>query len=312
MDALCPLGHETLDLFDEIVESEGLDCGYRRDGYYEVCRTERGLEALRHDVRLMEGHGYAPREMEGAALREALPALREGTVGGVFFPEAGSVDPLQFVTGMAAAVERHGGSVRTGVGVAEVMASPGGVKGVRTAEGDVMEGEAVVVATGAYSRALLGRLGLRLPVQAGKGYHKDLPVGRDGAPTLEAPCILSETSVFCTPMGGRIRFAGTMEFSGVNHDIRRPRLDQLTRAADRYLEGIGDARPLSEWCGLRPVTPDGLPAVGPVPGIDGLHVATGHSMLGLTLGPVTGRLVADAVLDGEVPRGMEALAPDRF
>jgi D-amino-acid dehydrogenase len=89
-------------------------------------------------------------------------------------------------------------------------------------------------------------------------------------------------------------------------------LRQLTTAAERHFEGIGAVEPSSEWCGLRPCTPDGLPIVGPVPGVDGLFVATGHAMLGLTLGPITGRLIAECVLDGRPSINIQALTVDRF
>jgi D-amino-acid dehydrogenase len=108
-----------------------------------------------------------------------------------------------------------------------------------------------------------------------------------------------------------VRFAGTMELSGENHILRPPRLRQLTRAGRLCFPGLGPARPLSEWCGLRPMSVDGLPIVGPLPGIDGVTVATGHGMLGLTLGPVTGEIVANTVLGREDSR-MEPLAPARF
>jgi D-amino-acid dehydrogenase len=113
-------------------------------------------------------------------------------------------------------------------------------------------------------------------------------------------------------MDGVVRFAGTMEFSGLNDTVRRPRLEQLTRAARCYFPGLGAHPPESEWCGLRPVSSDGLPVVGPVPGLEEVVVATGHGMLGLTLGPVTGALVADWVLDGGPEPLYRAMAPARL
>jgi D-amino-acid dehydrogenase len=118
--------------------------------------------------------------------------------------------------------------------------------------------------------------------------------------------------VFCTPMDGFVRFAGTLEFSGVNHEIRRARLEQLTKAASRYLSTMENSVIRSEWCGLRPCLPDGLPAVGPLPAYAGLFIANGHAMMGLTLGPVTGRLIAEYILDGAPSMDIAALSPGRF
>ncbi len=118
--------------------------------------------------------------------------------------------------------------------------------------------------------------------------------------------------VFCTPMDGFVRFAGTLELSGVNHEIRRPRLEQLTKAAGRFLRIMENATVKSEWCGLRPCLPDGLPAVGAVSRCAGVFVATGHAMMGLTLAPVTGKLISECVLEGSPSMDITALLPDRF
>lgn len=309
--ALAPLGHATLALFDMLVEEEGLDCAYDRQGYYEICHTEKGLEGAKRDAAMMRDHGYNPRTLTGEELQEVEPALLDGVVGGVHFPDAATCDPYRFVTEMADRALRYGGTVLAGRGVDEVLSNGSGVTGVRLADGEVLEADSIVLATGAYSQKLTEKFGLRLPIQAGKGYHRDL-VPREGAPSLSTTCIFGETSVFCTPMGDFTRLAGTLEFSGVNHELRRSRLEQLTTAAKRYVDGVGDGPARSEWCGLRPCTPDGMPFIGPVPGQDGLFVATGHAMLGLTLGPVTGQMISEQVLEGRTslpagPLGVERL-----
>ena len=312
MQALAPLGHITRSLFDQLVAGEGLDCDYRSQGYHEVFRTESGLAAAQHEAALLRDHGYQPEVVSGTALRDREPALRPGTVGGVFHPEAATCDPHRFLLELAERCRKHGATLRTGVEVAEILTRAGRVTGVRTQGGETVEADDVVVATGAYSAHLLERLGWPLPIQAAKGYHRDRTIAAGGTPNLSIACVLAEHSVFCTPMDGFVRFAGTLEFSGVNHVLRRARLEQLTRAADLYLTGVGDGPSRSEWCGLRPCTPDGMPIVGPVPGCDGLYVASGHAMLGLTLGPVTGQLVAGMILDRQPSADIKALRVDRF
>ncbi len=214
--------------------------------------------------------------------------------------------------GLADATLRRGARLREGVEVTEVLLDGTRARGVRTVQGETIEGEAVVLATGPFSLSVAAAAGVKLPVQPGKGYHRDIPIGPDGAPDLDIACVLHEASVFCTPMRGFVRFAGTMEFSGLNEVMRRARLEQLTRSARTYFPTLGPAAPLSEWCGIRPMASDGLPIVGPVPGLEGAVVATGHGMLGLTLGPATGRLVADWVLEGGVAPGPRRLSPERF
>lgn len=305
------LGHETIRLHDRLVEEESLDCAYRREGYYEVYRTEAGLEGARREMGLTRRSGYKPEALDGGAMRAREPALREETVGGVYFPEAATCDPFRFVAGLARRFEAGGGSIRTGFEVVEVLSGAGRVAGVRSRDGETVEADAVVLATGAYSLHLARKFIARVPIQPAKGYHRDRLPGR-GAPALGITCMLGERFVFCTPMDGFVRFAGTLEFSGLNHEIRSPRLEHLTDAADRYLEGVGDGQSTSEWCGLRPCAPDGLPLVGPVPGVAGLFLATGHAMLGLTLGPVTGKLIAGMVIDDEPSIDLAPLRVDRF
>ncbi len=311
MSALAPLGHASLDLFDALVESENLNCNYERSGYYEICRTDRGLREARHDAAMMRQYGYHPREMEGDELREIEPAVLEGVEGGVHFPEAATCEPHHFVLELADRSVGYGARIETGRGVSEILSTGSAVKGARLEDGEILDANVVVLATGSYSGGLTRKFGLRLPVRAGKGYHRDLEFRDGGARPLGVPCILAETSVFCTPMAGFTRLAGTLEFSGVNHEMRPRRLEQLTAAAETYLGGMRDAVIRSEWCGLRPCTPDGIPYVGPVPGQSGLFVATGHAMLGLTLGPVTGKLIEGYVLERPTSLPAGALGLER-
>jgi D-amino-acid dehydrogenase len=312
MHALGPLGHASRQLFDDLVSREAIDCAYRPDGYYDVFLTEPRLRAAVAEADLMRGEGYQPEVLDGAAMREREPALKSDVVGGVFYPEAASINPYSFVTGLADRAARAGATVASRAEVKEVLTHDRAARGVLTTEGETITADAVVLATGAYSADLCRRLGLELPLQPAKGYHRDRDPREGETPRLQVTCMLGEKSVFCTPMDGYLRFAGTLEFSGLNHEIRQSRLEQLTRAAAMYLDGVGEAESRSEWCGLRPCIADGLPVIGSVPRQQGVFVATGHAMLGLTLGPVTGMLVADCVLDGRPSLDIAALGADRF
>lgn len=312
MRSLAPLSHATPALFDELISSEQLECEYRREGYYEVFRTREGLLGAANEGEIMRRYGFEPQVLDGDVLREREPALRPDVLGGLFNPHAATVNPHRFVVELADRARRRGAEFRTKVEVTRIIASGGAVDRVGLAGGDSLRARAIVLATGAYSRHLMESFRPKLPLQAGKGYHRDrVPRGNE-TPALRHTCMLGETSVFCTPLRGFVRFAGTLEFSGVNHEIRRPRLEQLTKAAAGYLRGMGDAESISEWCGLRPCIADGLPVIGPVPGLRGLFVATGHAMLGLTLGPVTGKVISEYVLEGRPSLPLDDFRVDRF
>lgn len=311
MRIMAPLGKDALALFDALMREERIDCGYRADGYYDVCTTERGLGEARREAEVIERHGYLPESVDGDELRRREAAFGPSVLGGVYYPEAATLDPGLFLERLATAGKARGVRVREGAEVVGIVIGGGRAGGVTLATGERIGADAVVLATGPYSLAVARRAGVRLPVQPGKGYHRDVDIGPNGAPKLGVACVINETSVFCTPMDGVVRFAGTMEFSGLNRIMRRPRLVQLTRAAREVLPGLGTARPRSEWCGLRPMSVDGLPMIGALGGVEGLTVATGHGMLGLTLGPVTGEMIANLVLRGGEAR-LEGLSPNRF
>jgi len=312
MAALAPLALATPDLFDELVEGEGLDCDYRRSGYLEVCRTSKGLEEVRKEVELIGRHGFEARELTVAELQEREPTIRSDMAGGFVHTEGSTVNPGRFVVELGAAASRRGAVIREDTSVERIEVERTRVTAVRVEGGERVEADVVVVATGSYSGGLLGDLGLGLPIQPAKGYHEDRDPGSAGTPALGQPCLLVETSVFCTPMDNFVRFAGTLEFSGLNHDLRQDRLDQLMRSASLYFDGVTQAEALDVWVGLRPCTTDGLPVIGPLPDVQGLYTANGHGMLGLTLGPVTGKLLAEQILDGSTSLPLEPFDPGRF
>jgi D-amino-acid dehydrogenase len=312
MAALAPLGLATPELFERLVSEAEIDCDYRTEGYLEVFLSPAGIEAGRTEIELCARHGFEPEPLTGDALREREPALGASVRGGWHHPEGATVDPARFLRGLAEDARRKGVQVREEAEVGSVRIEAGRAAGVRLTDGEEVDADAVLLCTGAYSPGLLDRLGRRLPVQPAKGYHVDRDPEAPGTPPLGTACLLAEGSVFCTPMSGFVRFAGTLEFSGINHEIRQDRLRQLTRVASRYLPDVAEAEPLSRWVGLRPCTPDGLPAIGPIPGHDGLFVATGHAMLGLTLGPITGKLLAERILEGKSPVPLAPFAPARF
>jgi D-amino-acid dehydrogenase len=312
MDVLGPLGHDGRRLFDEILDEENIDCAYSADGYYDVFRTQVGFESAQEEIPLQNQFGYETRAVSGLELIEKEPALRSGIAGGLFFPEAATLDPGRFLIGLSQAAAGRGVALRTGAEVTGVKTQSGRVVGARLKDGETVSASAVVLATGAYSLDLARVGGLAMPIQPAKGYHRDLPAREEGVRQLGLTMMLGERYVFCTPMGGFLRLAGTLELSGLNHRMVQPRLENLTESASRYLDGLEGGRSRDDWVGLRPVAPDGMPLIGPAPDLPGLFVANGHAMLGLTLGPVTGKLLADWIVTGERPPALAALRPDRF
>jgi D-amino-acid dehydrogenase len=184
----------------------------------------------------------------------------------------------------------------------------GRVERVLTTAGDLAAGE-VVVAAGAWTPRLVRDAGVSVPVEGGKGYHVDLEAAPSDPPL---PVWFQETRVILTPLAGRLRLAGTLELSGLDLSVDRRRVQAIVAAAERGMEGVRGRRRLETWRGIRPCSPDGLPIVGRPDGSRNLVLATGHGMMGLTLAPITGRLVAELVGGGPTSVPAEPLSPDRF
>ncbi len=312
MDVLGPMGHLSRKLYLEFLEEERPDCAARTEGYYEVYRSEKGLVAAEREAAFISTYGYRFEKLTGEELRRHEPCFKSDVLAGIYAADAITADPYKLTLAFVNAARRLGAQIRQKAKANRVLTTNGSASGVQLSDGELVTGDMVIVAAGAYCKPLLRRFGLYLPLQPAKGYHIDRQYSAPGTPPLRVACLLGETLIFCTPMGEFVRFAGTLEFSGLNHEIRRPRLEQLTRGARLYLSGLEPGPARSEWCGLRPCLPDGLPAIGPVAGVPGLWVATGHAMQGMTLGPVTGYLLAEWILDGKPSLDIAPLSPERF
>lgn len=242
-------------------------------------------------------HGVGPVELlDRDALFAREHALSGDLVGGLHVHGEGHVRPDTLCAGLEASLRSRDVRILEGFEVRSLAASGDRVSAARGSAGAV-DADAFIVATGAECGRLAGLAGRPLPVQAGKGYSITI---RGPDVRLAHPLFLDGAKVGFTPFEGAVRILGTMEFSGINRNLDRRRLRILESAARRFVPGLLDAGERSDWVGMRPVTPDGLPIIGPLPGVDNVWVATGHQMLGVTLALPTGKLVADLVL-GRTP-----------
>jgi len=254
-----------------------LGTSFERSGTLNVYATAAGLES---GAREGERSGLRFSVLDADETRALEPSLAGPVAGGVHYPDEGRVDPKQFVETIGRAAAKAGAEIRTGVEVRSL---------------DELEAETVVVAAGAWSRTLVD-----LPLEGGKGYHVDFEHA-EGDPRI--PAWVQETWTIATPLPGRLRLSGTLELAGLDLSISQPRVDAIRRGGDRWFHGLAGRPVLETWAGLRPCLPDGLPAIGR---LGRAVVATGHAMKGVSLAPITGRLVAQLVA-GE-PRDVE-LAP---
>ncbi len=308
MPVIRDLTYASLALFREFAAIEGFDFGYRQGGLLGVFRTEEGHAEAAREAQLLSQAGIPARVLDAAATLEVEPSLLPGIVGGVLFPDDAQLAPDAFVIGLARIVEKMGARILTSTEVLGFHISGRHIAGVETTRGD-LAAEQIVLAAGAWSPLVVRDLGLTLPIQPAKGYSVTYRRPSDGP---KIPLMLGEARVVVTPMAETIRFAGTLELAGFDLSITRRRVNAILRSAAKFVGGADGHSMLEIWRGLRPCTPDGLPIIGRSERFANLILATGHGMLGVSLGPVTGKLVAQLASGNEPMIDLNPLKPARF
>ena len=307
LNAVATLNQSTHAAFAQL-ERDGVGFEHHRDGLLFVFKDEHYMENVRREFDYYKNYGYeVPAALSGNEVRKLEPAVSDAVTTGFLVKEESHVRPETLAAGYSAKLAALGVEVKTGVRVTRAAKSGGRVTGLETDAGSLSADE-VLIAAGAWSGQVTELFGVSLPVQAGKGYS--ITVNGAG-PALRRALYLGEARIGCSPFDGAVRFAGTMELSGINTDLDRRRVTGIRKGIRDYLrQPLGETEG-TEWVGMRPLTPDGMPMLGKVPGFDNLFVATGHAMLGVTLAPVTGEVMAD-LMTGEGNPVAKPFDPGRF
>jgi D-amino-acid dehydrogenase len=239
------------------------------------------------------------------------PGVRMDVAGAVYFPKDCHLAPDRLMAGLQRRAAQAGAEFLWNTEVTGWRVEGERIRAARAGRDAEIEADEFVLCAGSWSPGLARGLGLKLPMQAGKGYSLTLPRPRR-SPRICA--IFTEARVAVTPLNGALRFGGTMELAGLNEDINPVRVRSIIDAVPRYYPELApaDFDGIRPWRGLRPCSPDGLPYLGRTARFSNLVVATGHAMMGLSLGPITGRLAAE-ILSGEEPSlDLTLLSPDRY
>ncbi|HCL27559.1 MAG TPA: FAD-dependent oxidoreductase [Candidatus Latescibacteria bacterium] len=289
----------------------GVDFEYGERGRVLLCDTDQGLAAAVEEGHHMRNAGLEVEELDRAGIARHLGDLPVNCIGGVFYPQDAHLSPARFVHSLAQRARDAGVEIVESAQVLHIGSQERRATVVDTTRG-AFQAEQLVLAAGSWSPELAANLGLHLPIQPAKGYSIEIAAPDD---TPAVPFMLHEAKVGVTPLGqGRLRFAGTLELAGLDLTINRRRVDAIVQAVPRYVPGWDPAEFVVReiWRGLRPCTPDGLPALGRPHNWDNVVIAAGHAMIGMSLGPVTGRIVAQ-IVGGQTPDfDLDLLDPDRF
>jgi D-amino-acid dehydrogenase len=286
------------------------DFGLVTRGLLMLCREARTLDHEGAFAAQARELGVPAEVLDAAATARLDPGIRLNVAGSIYFPKDAHLDPARLIGSLTPRLEAAGVKFLWGTEVTGWRREGGRLAAALTTRGELAADE-FVLAGGAWSPGLVRGLSLRLPMQAGKGYSLTLPKPRQ----LPHLCsIFTEARVAVTPMGGSLRIGGTMEVVGLDETIQPHRVQGIIESVPRYFPDFSpeDFAGIQPWRGLRPVTPDGLPYLGRFGAAPNLIAATGHAMMGLSLGPITGRLVAEIVA-GEPPSiDLNLLNPDRY
>jgi D-amino-acid dehydrogenase len=306
--AMIGLNARTFELYDELRDT-GVSFEMHDTGLVFAARTKGGLAALRKQFAMLTEAGWpgAVEDWDRKRIGEEEPALADDLAGAVYAPSERHVRPESLVRGLIDATRAAGVNIVEHAPV-ESIARRNGSWAI-DAGGEVYASDRTVVAAGVWTSKLVRSLGARLPVQAAKGYSLTAN-GSGTAP--RRPLYLEEAKIGVSPFRDGTRVTGTLELAGIDLDLNTRRMRALLEGARRYLRDWQPRDPRVEWAGLRPLAPDGLPVIGELPGQDGLYVATGHGMLGVTLSPATAALLAPLVLEGRLSPELEPFRPGRF
>lgn len=306
--AIAGLGARVFDLVQEMVD-EGVEFELHRQGMLMASRDPEHLQEELEKLHPMREFGYELPDsvMVDEELRSVEPALAPAVRAGFVVPQHWHVRPETFNNGVAAAARGNGVEIIEGAEVVDFMVDGRRLVGVRTAAGD-HAADSIVLAAGSWTPRLAAQVGVQVPVQAGKGYS--FLVSPSVVP--RHAILLADVHVGCTPFGEGLRIGGTMEFSGVNLHLDRRRIDATIAGARESFVEWAEPGVRSEWAGLRPIAPDGLPVVDRAAPYENLYLATGYSMQGMTLGPPAGEAMAEFVATGSRPAVLEPFALNRF
>lgn len=297
-------------LYQQLAKELTFDFGFHERGLLMLYKTKETEHEESETAALANRHQIEAHILSASEVQKLEPNVEVDVRGGVYFPGDANITPQNLVSGLVKDLKEKGVTFQINTEVIGFEFEKEKIKTVQTSK-DEFTFDEVIFAAGAWSGTLAKKLNLNLPMQAGKGYSFTLDQVKKN---ISIPSIFLEARVAVTPMGNSLRFGGTMEITGVDHSINVRRVKGIVDAIPNYYPNMKVTMPAVEkvWHGLRPCSPDGLPYIGRSKKYTNLILATGHSMLGVSLGPGTGKLVSEIVSEEKLSMDLAIFHPERF
>jgi D-amino-acid dehydrogenase len=300
---------ESRELYKHLDQTPGFNYQFQQKG---ILMLFKSADAERDELETAEAAdrlGIEANYLTAEQLTQLEPGIQMAVRGAVHYPGDAHLTPHLFMPQMVSFLKQMGVEFLKQHEVTRIEDKGNSGAGILLKDGKMIDARQVIVATGSWSGSLMKKCGYHMPIQDGKGYSMTIQ-HTEAIPTI--PSILHEARVAMTPMGGQLRISGTLEISGMDDKINTHKVNSILNAVPQYYPGMEIKNPGPVWFGYRPCTPDGLPYIGRWKDSTSILLATGHAMMGLSLAPVTGRMVRDLVLDTQRGISNPKLDPARF
>ena len=295
-------------LYEEIKQSGDFNFHYERKGLLMLYKTDKaGEEEWEVGQRAIK-EGLNVNHITAEEVKKMEPDAAIDCKGAVYFDSDAHMTPKEFMAEMVSYLKEKGVTFYTHEKVQDLVISKDAIKEVMTTKRKLKADE-VLVAAGSWSSLLTRKLGVKIPIQAGKGYR----INTERETGITIPALLVEAKVAVTPMNGFTRFAGTMELAGISDNINPKRVKAISKSVSNYYQGLSLTKEEEATAdfGLRPCSPDGLPYIGRTHKYKNLIIASGHAMMGWSLGPPTGKLVSEIISDKKLSLDIKPFHPER-
>ncbi len=306
---LWELNRDSMQLYTQILQEHMVDVGFEKNGLLMMSTTQKGWQEEIELSHMANHLGLHTRIIDESALKKLEPHAEFNVAGGVLYESDGHLDPVKHMIWLKNWLANQGVIFHYDSVVKKIEKTKGKISGIHTNFSSYYADE-VILAAGVHSKSLAKQVGILLPLIPGKGYSMELATP---GWKLNTPIILTEAKVALTPMQGGLRLGSGMEFNGQIGQIRYKRVQTMLNRTHEAIPSFKSRRSKEQkiWEGLRPLSPDGLPYIGRVKDVSNLIVATGHAMMGMSLGPVTGTIVNRLVDNKEPHYNMDLLHPNR-
>lgn len=307
-ELLYKLNLESKILYDQLKDELG-DFGLQQSGLIMYCKTQQALDDEAQIVEKAKQLGQDVKVLDQYELQTLEPNITTNVTGAVHFKDDAFLNPNELMKVLKIHLKNNGVKLIGGSTIDELNSNGRTINGL-VANGEMISADHFVIAAGTWSAELAKSLGIKLHMQGAKGYSFDLERKHFPASICS---ILTESKVACTPMGDKVRFSGTLAIDGMNDSIDKKRLKGINDSIPQYFPQL-ESHPFQNykaWHGYRPCSADGLPYIGRTAKYNNLLIATGHGMMGLSLGAITGKLISQAISNERSHKSCSKLNVDR-